>query len=402
MEYDRVIIMIKKIAVITGTRADYGYLKPLIMRIHEDDELELQLYVTGMHLVKEHGHTLDEVKKDFPVKEVVDIGVKSKNTDLDMAISSGKCIEEFARVFKRNNPDISIVLGDRVEAFSTATASYLLNIPVAHIAGGEITYGTVDDDLRHAITKLSHLHFVSTEEYKKRVLQLGEENWRVHNVGALSLENIENIKIPKKEEIYSKYGFDINYPLCLVVYHPLTKISWKMANYEFASIFDALKETAKSTGKLNIAIIYPNTDAGGYLIVDEIKKISNENNLNIKTFANLPHEEYISILANSDVLVGNTSSGIIEAPSLGIPYVCVGDRQKGRVRGNNVVDVRCNMIDIKKGLEKALFDSEFINVVKKKENPYYKPQPSKCIINILKSVNNIEKLINKKFVDIIP
>jgi GDP/UDP-N,N'-diacetylbacillosamine 2-epimerase (hydrolysing) len=372
------------------------------MRIHEDDELELQLYVTGMHLVKEHGHTLDEVKKDFQVKEVVDIGVKSKNTDLDMAISSGKCIEEFARVFKRNNPDISIVLGDRVEAFSTATASYLLNIPVAHIAGGEMTNSLVDDDLRHAITKLSHLHFVSTEEYKKRVLQLGEENWRVHNVGALSLENIENIEIPKKEEIYSKYGFDINYPLCLVVYHPLTKISWKMANYEFASIFDALKETAKSTGKLNIAIIYPNTDAGGYLIVDEIKKISNENNLNIKTFANLPHEEYISILANSDVLVGNTSSGIIEAPSLGIPYVCVGDRQKGRVRGNNVVDVRCNMIDIKKGLEKALFDSEFINIVKKKENPYYKPQPSKCIINILKSVNNIEKLINKKFVDIIP
>ena len=394
--------MIKKIAVITGTRADYGYLKPLIIRIHEDDELELQLYVTGMHLVKEHGHTLDEVKKDFQVKEVVDIGVKSKNTDLDMAISSGKCIEEFARVFKRNNPDISIVLGDRVEAFSTATASYLLNIPVAHIAGGEMTNSLVDDDLRHAITKLSHLHFVSTEEYKKRVLQLGEENWRVHNVGALSLENIENIEIPKKEEIYSKYGFDINYPLCLVVYHPLTKISWKMANYEFASIFDALKETAKSTGKLNIAIIYPNTDAGGYLIVDEIKKISNENNLNIKTFANLPHEEYISILANSDVLVGNTSSGIIEAPSLGIPYVCVGDRQKGRVRGNNVVDVRCNMIDIKKGLEKALFDSEFINIVKKKENPYYKPQPSKCIINILKSVNNIEKLINKKFVDIIP
>jgi len=401
MEYDRVIIMIKKIAVITGTRADYGYLKPLIMRIHEDDELELQLYVTGMHLVKEHGHTLDEVKKDFPVKEVVDIGVKSKNTDLDMAISSGKCIEEFARVFKRNNPDISIVLGDRVEAFSTATASYLLNIPVAHIAGGEMTNSLVDDDLRHAITKLSHLHFVSTEEYKKRVLQLGEENWRVHNVGALSLENIENIKIPKKEEIYSKYGFDINYPLCLVVYHPLTKISWKMANYEFASIFDALKETAKSTGKLNIAIIYPNTDAGGYLIVDEIKKISNENNLNIKTFANLPHEEYISILANSDVLVGNTSSGIIEAPSLGVPYVCVGDRQKGRVRGNNVIDVRCNMVDIKKGLEKALFDNDFINTVKRKENPYYKPQPSKYIINILKSVDINENFIKKKFIDIL-
>ena len=194
MEYDRVINMSKKIAIVTGTRADYGYLKPLIKRVYNDNELELQPYVTGMHLVKEHGYSLKEVEKDFPVTEIVDIGFKAKNTDLDMAILTGKGIEEFAKIFKKNCPDIVVVLGDRIEAFSTATASYLLNIPVAHIAGGEITYGTVDDDLRHAITKLSHLHFVSTEEYKKRVLQLGEEEWRVYNVGALSLENIENIK----------------------------------------------------------------------------------------------------------------------------------------------------------------------------------------------------------------
>ena len=394
--------MIKKVAIVTGTRADYGYLKPLIRRVYNDNELELQLYVTGMHLVKEHGYSLKEVEKDFPVTEIVDIGFKAKNTDLDMAILTGKGIEEFAKIFKKNCPDIVVVLGDRIEAFSTATASYLLNIPVAHIAGGEITYGTVDDDLRHAITKLSHLHFVSTEEYKKRVLQLGEEEWRVYNVGALSLENIENIKIPKKEEVYSKYGFDINYPLCLVVYHPLTKLNWKMANHEFNSIFEALKDVAKSIGKLNIAIIYPNTDAGGYFIVNEIKKLKNkDNNLVIRTFTNLPHEEYISLLANSDVLVGNTSSGIIEAPSLGVPYVCIGDRQKGRVRGHNVIDVQCNKEEIKKGIEKALFDIDFIKVVKKKENPYYKPQPSKKIVEILKSIKIDENFIKKKFVDII-
>ena len=393
--------MIKTIAIITGTRADYGYLKPLIKRIHEDDELELQLYITGMHLVKEYGYSLNEVKKDFPIKEIVDIEIKSKNTDLDMTISSGKCIEEFAKVFKKNKPDISIVLGDRIEAFSTAIASYLLNIPVAHIAGGEITYGTVDDDLRHAITKLSHLHFVSTESHKKRVLQLGEENWRVHNVGALSLENIESIEIPKKEEIYLKYEFDDNYPLGLFIYHPLTKLNWEMANYEFVSIFDALKEISKKIGKLNIVIIYPNTDAGGYLIVDEIKKLNNENNLNIKTFSNLSHEEYISILSNSDILVGNTSSGIIEAPSLGVPYVCVGDRQKGRDRGNNVIAVQCNKEEIRKSIEKALYDESFINIVKRNENPYYKPQSSKYIVDILKSIDVNENFIKKKFIDVL-
>lgn len=393
--------MIKTIAIITGTRADYGYLKPLIKRIHEDDELELQLYITGMHLVKEYGYSLNEVKKDFPIKEIVDIEIKSKNTDLDMTISSGKCIEEFAKVFKKNKPDISIVLGDRIEAFSTAIASYLLNIPVAHIAGGEITYGTVDDDLRHSITKLSHLHFVSTESHKKRVLQLGEENWRVHNVGALSLENIESIEIPKKEEIYLKYEFDDNYPLGLFIYHPLTKLNWEMANYEFVSIFDALKEISKKIGKLNIVIIYPNTDAGGYLIVDEIKKLNNENNLNIKTFSNLSHEEYISILSNSDILVGNTSSGIIEAPSLGVPYVCVGDRQKGRDRGNNVIAVQCNKEEIRKSIEKALYDESFINIVKRNENPYYKPQSSKYIVDILKSIDVNENFIKKKFIDVL-
>lgn len=393
------IAMSKKVAIVTGTRADYGYLKPLIRRVYNDNELELQLYVTGMHLVKEHGYSLKEVENDFPITEIVDSEFKAKNNDLDMAISTGKGIEEFAKVFKKNNPDIVVVLGDRIEAFSTATASYLLNIPVAHIAGGEMTYSLVDDDLRHAITKLSHLHFVSTEEYKKRILQLGEEEWRVYNVGALSLENIENIKIPRKEEIYLKYEFDINYPLCLVIYHPLTKLNWKMANYEFNSIFSALKEITKSIGKLNIAIIYPNTDAGGYLIVYEMKKL-NENDLIIKTFPNLPHEEYISLLANSDVLVGNTSSGIIEAPSLGVPYVCVGDRQKGRVRGNNVIDVQCNKEEIKKGVKRALFDDDFIKVVNKKENPYYKSQPSKKIVKVFKSLDLRENLIKKKFVDL--
>ncbi len=391
--------MIKKVAIVTGTRADYGYLKPLIKRVYKDNDLTLQLFVTGMHLVEEHGYSLKEVEKEFPITEIIDIGFKAKSSNLDMAIWTGKGIEKFSKVFNKHKPDIVFVLGDRIEAFAVASAAYLLNIPVAHIAGGELTYNIVDDDLRHAITKLSHLHFVSTEIYKRRILQLGEEEWRVHTVGALSLENIKNIKIPFKKEIYKKYGFDMKFPLCLVIYHPLTKDKKFLS--EFENIFFALKEFANKYDKLNVLVIYPNTDAGGYLIVEKLNDLNKLNNLNIKILPNLSHEEYVSVLANSDVLIGNTSSGIIEAPSLGVPYICVGDRQKGRVRAKNTIDVKGDKNSILKALKKALLDTEFINLVKKKENPYYQPNPSEKIIEIIKNIKSKEKLLKKRFVDVI-
>ncbi|HIP93111.1 MAG TPA: UDP-N-acetylglucosamine 2-epimerase (hydrolyzing), partial [Desulfurobacteriaceae bacterium] len=273
-------MVIKKVAVITGTRADYGYLKPLIEKIYKDKELYLQLFVTGMHLVREHGYSLKEVERDFPITEVVDIGFEAKSTNLDMAIWTGKGIEKFSKIFKKYEPDIVFVLGDRIEAFSIAASAYLLNIPVAHIAGGELTFNTVDDDLRHAITKLSHLHFVSTETYKKRVLQLGEEEWRVYNVGALSLENIEKIQIVSKKEIYKKYNFESNYPLILILYHPLTKD--KKFLFEFENIINALEEFSDKYNKLNVLAIYPNTDSGGYLIVESLKKLKRNKNLNLR------------------------------------------------------------------------------------------------------------------------
>ena len=392
-------MVIKKVAVITGTRADYGYLKPLIEKIYKDKELYLQLFVTGMHLVREHGYSLKEVERDFPITEVVDIGFEAKSTNLDMAIWTGKGIEKFSKIFKKYEPDIVFVLGDRIEAFSIAASAYLLNIPVAHIAGGELTFNTVDDDLRHAITKLSHLHFVSTETYKKRVLQLGEEEWRVYNVGALSLENIEKIQIVSKKEIYKKYNFESNYPLILILYHPLTKD--KKFLFEFENIINALEEFSDKYNKLNVLAIYPNTDSGGYLIVESLKKLKRKKNLNLRTIPNLSHEEYISILANSNVLIGNTSSGIIEAPSLGVPYICVGDRQKGRVRAKNTLDVKGDKKEILNALKKALFDTKFIDMVKKRENPYYQPKPSEKIIKIIKSISSKEKLLKKKFVDIV-
>lgn len=391
--------VIKEVAIVTGTRADYGYLKPLIEKIYKDKDLNLQLFVTGMHLVKKHGYSLKEVKKDFPITEIVDIGFKAKSTNLDMAIWTGKGIEEFSKLFNKYKPDIVFVLGDRIEAFAVATAAYLLNIPIAHIAGGELTFNIVDDDLRHAITKLSHFHFVSTEIYRKRILQLGEEKWRVHNVGALSLENIEKIQIASKKEIYKRYNFEINYPLVLVLYHPLTKD--KKFLFEFESIICALKEFSNKHNKLNVLVIYPNTDSGGYLIVEKLGKLKRNNNLNSRIIPNLSHEEYTSVLANSNVLIGNTSSGIIEAPSLGVPYICVGDRQKGRDRAKNTLDVKGNKKEILGALKKTLFDTKFIDLVKKRENPYYQPRPSEKIVKIIKKINSKEKLLKKKFVDMV-
>jgi UDP-hydrolysing UDP-N-acetyl-D-glucosamine 2-epimerase len=385
--------MIKKIAVVTGTRAEYGYLKPLIEKIKNNPNFSLMLYVTGMHLIKEYGNTIDEIKKDgFQIKSIVDMEMKENNSLSDLANSIGKGISEFSKIFEKDKPDLLVIFGDRVEPFAAAVSAIVMNIPIAHIHGGDKAFADLDNNLRYSLTKLSHIHFPPTEQSKNRILKLGEEEWRVYKVGSLSLDTILNKPLLKKEEMFKKYNIP-NKKLMLIIYHPVTT-EFKEASMQMRLILDLSNKIAEKED-MEIVIIYPNAYPGGFDIIQEIKRLMKENE-RIHVFENLPILEYISILANSSVFIGNSSSGIIEAPSLGIPYVCIGTRQQGRERGKNVIDVDFSESNITSAIDKALHDQEFLKEVQKKENPFGDGKASERIINFLKEIKLNKKLIQKK------
>lgn len=385
--------MKRKIGIITGSRAEYGYLKLLIKGVEESLELKLLLYVTGMHLLKECGDTIQEIKKDgFRIAETIDMSTKIGGTNYDLALSIGRGITEFANVFQQDNPEIIVVFGDRVEPFAAAIAAVSMNIPVAHISGGEVGLGDIDDNLRHAITKLAHLHFTSSNQSKKRILNLGEESWRVFKVGALCLDTILSKKLLTKKDLCVKYTIS-NKPLILISYHPVTT-EWLDAKKQMETVMNSAIEIANKES-MEIIVIYPNIYPGGLKIINAIKKFARQNK-NIQVFKNLPYLDYISLMANSSVLVGNTSSGIIEAPSLGIPYVCVGTRQQGRERANNVIETGYSKNEIMTAIKKALFDKNFLSTVKKNKSPYGEGRASQKIIKVLTKVKINKELLQKK------
>lgn len=387
--------MKRKIAVVTGARAEYGYLKPLMKKIEDNTELELSLYVTGMHLLKEYGNTIQEFERDgFRIAKTIDMDVKVNNTNFDMALSIGKGITGFANAFKEDNPDIVVVFADRIEPFAAATAATSMNILVAHIEGGDVGLGDIDDNLRHAITKLAHLHFTSSNQSKERVLKLGEEEWRVFKVGALSLDTILNEKLIHREELCRKYKIP-NKPLILISYHPITT-EWQDAKKQMEIVMNSVIEIANKEN-MEIIVIYPNAYPGGFQIINAIKKSIQKSKI-IHVFENLPHLDYVSLMAISFVFVGNSSSGIIEAPSLGIPYVCIGTRQEGRERAKNVIDVGYSKDEITAGVKRALSDKDFLDVVKKCESPYGdgEARASERIVKVLSEIEINKRLLQKK------
>jgi len=385
--------MKRKIAVVTGTRAEYGYLKPLMKKIKEHTKLELLLYVTGMHLLKEYGNTIQEIEKDgFRITKTIDMDVKVNNATFDIAASIGTGIIRLASVFKEDNPDIAVVFGDRIEPFAAAIAATSMNIPLAHIGGGEVGLGDIDDSLRHAITKLAHLHFTSTNQSKERVLKLGEEEWRIFKVGALSLDAILNEKLLSKNVLCRKYNLPDKSSI-LISYHPVTT-EWQEAERQMKLVVESAVAVANEED-MEVVIIYPNAYPGGFQIIRTIKNAMQKSK-NIHVFENLPHLDYISLMATSSVFVGNSSSGIIEAPSLGIPYVCIGTRQQGRERAKNVIDVGYRKDEIISGIKRALFDKEFLDAVKKCESPYGDGKASERIVKVLSEVKIDKRLLQKK------
>jgi len=377
----------RKIAVVTGTRAEYGYLKPLMEAIANDDELGLMPIITGMHLLPDFGNTYQLVKNDFPNSVKIPMELKGDGLkDMGEYLASG--VKNFSEYLDANKPDIIVVLGDRSEPFAAALAAMYLNIPIAHINGGDVSGGTIDESIRHAITKIAHIHLVHTEENAKRIEKMGENKRRIFVVGALTLDTILNKKLLAKNEIFKKYGLDTSKTTFLVVQHPITTIKDKGYS-QMKELLLALDDLKQQT-----VMLYPNCDAGYKNIIDIIKKYEDKDYIHV--FKNLPHEDYLSLMKSSSLMIGNSSSGIIEAPSFKIPVINIGARQWERSRSENIIDVEPKKDKILYAIKYTLNDKEFLNKVKSCKNKFGDGKASQKIVNILKNLKIDEELIQKR------
>lgn len=380
-----------KIAVVTGSRAEYGLLKPLIKSINENRKLELQLVVTGMHLSPEFGLTYKVIEEDgFCINEKVDM-LLSGDSDVAITKSTGLGIIGMADAFNRLRPDWVLLLGDRFETFSAAYAAYQAKIPIAHLHGGELTEGATDDAMRHAITKMSYLHFTSTETYRKRVIQLGEHPSSVFNVGAIGLESINNIKLLNDIELSKGLGASFGRTNFLVTYHPVT-LEGVSIEYQIEQLIKALSHFKDA----KIFITMPNADAGGRKIITLLEKYAKEDD-RVHVYTSLGQLRYLSLLHKVDTVIGNSSSGIIEAPALRVPTVNIGDRQKGRVKALSVIDAGMGAKSIINAIKVAL-SKEFLAKIHKAKNPYRKPYTSKAILSVILKIGKPGSL-KKKFHD---
>lgn len=336
-----------EIAVITGTRAEYGLLKPLIRRLQRHDSFNLQLYVTGTHLSSDHGHTVDEIIADG-LDDFTTVDIAPGKTVSDTASSMALCLERMVAAFSWRHPDLIIVLGDRYEIFATVQAAMLLNIPVAHIHGGEITKGAIDDAMRHGITKMAHLHFTAAEAYRQRVIQMGEHPERVFNTGSLGYENILTAPLLSQDEIEQDLDFKFRNHNLLVTHHPVTSSQEYLL--EIDHILQVLDRLGSDTG---IIMTAANADPGGLEIIHKKQEFAKKHG-NCLYIPNLGMAHYYSVMRLVDGLVGNSSSGVIEAPFLGKWTLNIGPRQHGRLKAETVVD--CDATDDLAVLLRQLID----------------------------------------------
>ena len=376
----------RKILYISGTRADYGLMRRTLFCIKRHPKLEVEIAVTGMHLMQEFGKTIVEIKKDrFKIHELKAIYRYSNQES--MANFIGEVVLKLTKKIKKIKPNAILILGDRAEMLAAAIVGAYLTIPVAHIHGGDVT-STVDEISRHAVTKLSHLHLVATPKAAERVIKLGEDPWRVRVVGAPGLDDILNGRLFSKGEIARRYNVDLSKPVLLIIQHSVT-----------AQVEDAPKqmkktmETIKELG-YQAVVIYPNADAGGRKMIEVIERYRKVPFIQIHKA--LPCKDYLSLMQLSCALIGNSSSGIIEAPSFHLPAVNIGTRQEGRERSENIIDVDYDKKQIKKAIEKAIYDKKFKEKIKKFKNVYGDGKANERIVRELNSVKIDEKLLHKK------
>jgi GDP/UDP-N,N'-diacetylbacillosamine 2-epimerase (hydrolysing) len=380
----------RKICVITGTRAEYGLLFWTMKALQSDVDVELSICVTGMHLSPEFGLTYKKIIEDgFYITDKVET-LLSSDTSVGIAKSIGLGIISFSEVFERIQPDLILVLGDRFEIFAACSAAMVSRIPIAHCHGGEATEGLIDEAIRHSITKMAQIHFTSTEEFKKRVIQLGEQPKNVYNVGALGIENINKLKLLNKNEFEDSINFKLKEINFLVTFHPVTLDS-SSAEEQFNELLQALDKYE------NCGIIFtkPNADTDGRIIIQMIDEYVSKNSSKAIAFTSLGQLRYLSAIQYMDAIIGNSSSGLIEVPSFKIPTINIGDRQQGRVKAVSVIDCEANEFDIKRGIQKAM-SQEFKEQIKFIQNPYGEKNSSVEIIKVLKNTE-LSGLIKKQF-----
>ena len=383
----------RKICVVTGTRAEYGLLYWLMKDIESDAALELQLIVTGMHLSPEFGLTYKEIEKDFKIDKKIEM-LLSSDTPIGISKSMGLAQISFAEAYEELNPDILIVLGDRYEIFSAVSSAMIARIPIAHISGGELTFGAFDEAIRHSITKMSHIHFVATNEYKQRVKQLGEHPKRIFNVGGMGIENIKRLKLLSKEEFEKSINFKLTKQNIIVTFHPVT-LENATSKLQFQNLLDAI-DTLNDT---NIIFTKANSDTDGRIINNMIDRYVQDNSHKSVCFTSLGQLRYLSALQYVDAMVGNSSSGLAEAPSFKIGTINIGDRQKGRMQSRSVINANTSTSSIKNAITK-LYSNEFQNSLSNVVNPYYQENSVLNIIEILKNIE-LQDILKKEFQDMI-
>lgn len=385
----------KRIGIMTGTRAEYGLLKSLMQEINKDNDLELYLIVSGMHLSPEFGMTYQEIEEDgFEINAKVEM-LLSSDSPAGISKSIGLGVIGFADEFQRADLDMLILLGDRYEALSAAISALVMRIPIAHLHGGELTEGAIDEGIRHSITKMSYLHFTSTEQYRNRVIQLGENPERVFYVGALGVENIKKINLMTKEELERSIHFEIDENTVIVTYHPVT-----LENNTVEEQFLNLLEVLDRNPKIRMIFTKANADTNGRIVNELIDKYAAQNSERACAFVSLGQKRYLSALKYCRIVIGNSSSGIIEAPSFGKPIINIGDRQKGRICADSVINCGYTQQEIQQAMETAL-TKEFENKASNCRNPYEKENTAANIISVIKDYLLNDKIkLKKGFYDI--
>ena len=384
----------RKVCVVTGSRAEYGLLYWVLRDISDSEDLDLQLLVCGMHLSPEFGLTIRQIEADgFVVHKEVEM-LLSSDSHTGIAKSMGIGMIGFADAYQTLDPDIIVVLGDRFELLAAASAALVANIPIAHIHGGELTIGAFDDAIRHSITKMSHLHFVSTEEYSRRVIQLGEEPSRVFVVGAPGIDSINRYKLKGRRELESLFGIELGEKSLLVTYHPVTHEP-KSAQRSVGNLLSVLRDLEG----IRIVFTKANADTEGRLINSMIDEFVHQNIERAVAYESLGQLNYLSTMSHVGGVLGNSSSGIIEAPSLGIGTVNIGDRQSGRVKAESIIDCKDDVESIKRALAE-LYSEVFLNRIKSIQNPYHLGDASGQIVKKLRT-HNIKNIVKKKFFDVV-
>lgn len=375
-----------KIAYVSGTRADFGLMTPILSAIDQSKKLDLQIYATGIHLMSEFGETVKHAKKEFPALVSID-AIFETDDRLGMAKFTGEFLKKLVTVFHKNRPDLVLTLGDRPEMLSVAMACLYLGIPTGHIHGGEKT-STVDELARHAITKLSHIHFPATKESAERIKKMGEEDWRIHIVGAPALDVILNEKLPTRKELFKELDIDPNQKVILISQHPVSEET-KQADKQIEATIVAVKKFG-----LPVVITYPHADAGGRKMIAVIDR--EKNNPLFKIIPSLAHKKFLALEREVAVWVGNSSGALIESSSFGTPVVNIGTRQSGRQRGNNVINVGYNVNEIKMAIDKSLNDKKYLTKLAQVSNPWGDGKTGPRVAKILEKISIDNRLLTKQ------